>query len=167
MAIIASTTAIVLSTFILATVLGTYAVSRIKDWKVVRDANRGIRTIIWGAGGLGLQMLAHVMTDPIQRNKRHVLGFIDDDVHKVGSRVKFSVPMGNNATLTVKPLRIWCTSEAFYDLAERLKVDEIILAFQNPQEDKINSMKLFCLQHKIIFTDASKKRCTLPPPKTV
>ena len=162
-----------IATAIAATVLGIIAimvmapipVRIVSDWTSKRDARHGKRTLIWGAGALGMQIAIHFISDPEQLKKRNIIGFLDDNSKKTGQKIKLELSMDRDLVLKAGPYSIWGTTDNLEDLVKRLKVDEIVRGFDQGDESKISKVEKFCADNNIKYIDGSKNcRCKLPLP---
>jgi UDP-GlcNAc:undecaprenyl-phosphate GlcNAc-1-phosphate transferase len=94
-----------------------------------RHRQSGRRVIIYGAGDAGGLVLREVLS---RGGDQRILGFIDDDPRKAGSRVSGYPVLGGYSALTV--------------LINATSIDTVVISARHMPPERLNNLRVLCLE---------------------
>ncbi len=96
----------------------------------------GRNTLIVGAGNIGEIVLKQIKNNPMSRLK--VVGFIDDDLHKLGSRIH--------------GVKVQGSSRDLLEIADKNKVQEVVIAIHSASAATISRIESICKENGIKYS---------------
>jgi UDP-GlcNAc:undecaprenyl-phosphate GlcNAc-1-phosphate transferase len=94
-----------------------------------RQRQSGQRVVIYGAGDAGGLVVREVLS---RGGDQRILGFIDDDPRKIGSRVSGYPVLGSYSALTV--------------LVNAASIDTIVISARHMSPERLNNLHVLCLE---------------------
>jgi len=113
---------------LLLTIGGSRIIERLLDEWIHAAAKRTIPVLIVGAGDTGERVLRYLKYEG--RGNRWVLGFLDDDAHKKGSRIHGISVLGGRGKLP--------------ELLDTHQVREVLVAINDPPGDLLQFIQRLC-----------------------
>ena len=107
---------------------GSRVAERLLDEWITRTAERGVPVIILGAGDTGEMVLRYLKHEG--RPTRRVVGFLDDDLSKHGSRIHGCAILGGRAKLS--------------DVLQDYHVREVLIAISDPPGELLQHVQRCC-----------------------
>jgi FlaA1/EpsC-like NDP-sugar epimerase len=138
------------------TVCTSYTMGGIGRLRIQKEIGKGKRILIWGAGAKGFDLLYELVALPANREKCHVVGFIDDDPDKIGRKLSATLPVGATE-VSIGPLTVLCGVDGLASTIEKydLAVDEVVIGIHRPDPEKRKTLEELCSKRGIAVYDAS------------
>lgn len=114
---------------------GARVAERLLDEWIGRLTTRGIPVVILGAGDTGARVLELLKHE--QKNARRVVGFLDDDLHKLRSRIHGCSVLGTRALLG--------------DVLDIYGVREVLVAVNDPPGELLQHVQRCCEPREVLW----------------